>query len=1684
MSAGDSIPTPAVASASVEIRQRIMALRKAKMEALQAEPSSTGPPSLQVPEAGEDRFSWVGVDDGEEVVGCSTNDRASDGDDDNDSTTISSIASTSFGSASQDEEEDSQSAHTLTTVDESSDHASRKGSRRESQAKRRSATRQARPSTSSSVRSTASATAKPLGPPPDLPLPPKPQNSPAASLKSPALGWSSRPQASARSMGKRSSKSSFRSTDRSTRSSSRLSGDELSELSADEISSIRRISSYFPTPASPLPANASQPGTPGAHAVRHSAKTERQGRTGSGSRSEDRRTSPFWSPRSSTSLRSPSASATADAFPTSQHEARSVKGGPRIMVQEEDEEEDQERLPDSLGGSRDDGNHGDADNDGEDDVSDSDLSEVLHITAREGILAVAQRASPVSAGQIARIGLGLGSSSRSPSRSLSGSSSPVAVATPAAAATAEALDSQFRASSEAENAQERRRNSQMHKNLNGLVQALDQEAARWSLDSPDASPRDSIPSAQPSAPSSERVPRTTIALQEALSRPASAEPAATAIAPLQSSASLPNVLLQAPVQLAPSTGAPVGGSDVAVSQPARPSGMTASISAPTVRIQDTEGMDGSASDVDFTTDDDYDDDGVPRKRTKQARHRRRGFGFEDQRATLSRGNSSRSLQPGQVFRPNAAWPAPSSSAKDKASTDPYAFYEFSPSLPPFVPAGLQPRDLTGTGTWSSIVARANSTLSRHTSVRTMASTSTTASLGPVSLKEVAAGARAKMEQAEAARKARESQSELFAKLSYRPFEIHHHAETEAKAMEHESTVMGESSGRSTAMSRFSNSSTMGELATRWPVAIGEGDQDLVGGDVGSDVATARSSLLGLGIKSLAGSSSGAVTPPAKVYAEVCMQTSPASTPPPSPKTQALLTLTGASTLDPEQTPRAEKPRRRVPARRRTMAAMSQAYGIDLDMPGFKPTRMRAPRLSGRKSDVGVQRLRSSVSSNRAATVISDATDKEILATSSSSGEESDLDIGAQLEELADRTGVLDDIRGAKRKLRRSKAPAAPSSSDSSSLSERAIATIPVRARSPVGGKSAARVHSARRRVDSGTGWTSSEDESDDEVPSSSQNSQFLTPQPPRGSGNFQLRPLLLPRSVPAKTDKRRIAPLRGGPRSSGRSISGFGRAPNAGSTRADSPDLSFQSLAGDDEDEDNSLLSAKLDEGGNTSIHLLDDDDDSVSKQAPTMAAGNAVSADSHLLAVAPPKAPTPTDDNVSAESNEAVEILKEAEEVLSSVGHSQPAASSSGHGSISDSCGTSGHDPQRRPNEVLAEIVRQRLALRLETALSGSPSTLMPVPAPSIRPYNLGEGEITTGIDDPSETAAIESSPLVQDTPDTMAGSDAWSTFRTNDRDSSVSTATSWSGGSFVEKPEAPQEQAEAIVEAAADPRAPTGSETASADVAAKIHDAVASPLAQPSPAKPAQPAARPSSLPRTLHRKASALPMPSSNRRSASETVGSQPLRPRSNEVGTPVSAASLKDLYATKKAQRPSLPPPVAYARHAQAVASPKLGGGGGGGGGGGSNSSGSNSASPADGASRLRKMKSFGDRSSNSFVPPPTSTLPRSIAPRRPKVPASLDSSISRNAAGLSIPSPAPSTPSKLAPAAAAAAATATATPLRPSGIPAPRPSLKHHASLSNMSRLPTPSTPGRSLASPRVSGLPLPSTPSGIRQKRQ
>ncbi|CAO1617301.1 unnamed protein product [Jaminaea pallidilutea] len=177
-----------------------------------------------------------------------------------------------------------------------------------------------------------------------------------------------------------------------------------------------------------------------------------------------------------------------------------------------------------------------------------------------------------------------------------------------------------------------------------------------------------------------------------------------------------------------------------------------------------------------------------KKKRRQKSSSRSRYGFEAQRAAAPTIAVQRpafgvpqGFSPGDIIRKKES---PKPEAEAEQGHDPYAYYSFSPDLPPFVPHGLRPTDLTGRGTWMSIAARSgllSPPLSRTSSFTTLqgrpgssagqsvAPESPTSPTGPVSMRQIAAEARAKQK---LARQFTKRQAQLMAQRSYQPDNIH------------------------------------------------------------------------------------------------------------------------------------------------------------------------------------------------------------------------------------------------------------------------------------------------------------------------------------------------------------------------------------------------------------------------------------------------------------------------------------------------------------------------------------------------------------------------------------------------------------------------------------------------------------------------------------------------------------------------------------------------------------------------------------------------------------------------------------------------------------------------------------------------------------------------------------------------
>lgn len=839
--------------------------------------------------------------------------------------------------------------------------------------------------------------------------------------------------------------------------------------------------------------------------------------------------------------------------------------------------------------------------------------------------------------------------------------------------------------------------------------------------------------------------------------------------------------------------------------------MASHLTAPVVRIEDPEGDQVADSELDGNSS----SDDMPRKRNKSSR--KKSLGFEDQRAALRsrpfspHRSASLSSKPSQAFRSTllptqeemAASHDDPPSAAANTDADPYAFYEFSPSLPPFMPAGVSPRDLTGRGTWSSIVARASETMRRQPSITSIDSFATAGS-GPVSLREIRAVVQAKQKHADAAHRAREQMSDQFATMSYRPFAIHQHAASfanQAVAWEGQrssvSSIAGASSlcegmtsGRSSSMScpgyAESMAPSVADYGTRWPVAVGA-DQG-VGPDDVSSILSTKSFWLSR--------RPSASQPPAKVYVEFCMQTSPQPSPTESlyPPLDSLTVDDGVSRADAQvgsdvREDHVVQHDRELDnlatdaplQRRKSIASHVSMHNLDfkLDQPGLWPSRIRAPRLSSTPR-------RGSEARHKGTTSHGGEVDSD---------EESELDVHAELEDLAERSGVLDASRGFKRKLHTSAASVDKTSTDNDS-NQRPIASIPARSRRI----SAALSRIRSQRASRSAGWTSSDDELDE-----ANTAAPKTPHRIAASG----RPSL-PGSVPAK-DRCSTVPLRRSKSmASMRAMKRHDSSRNMLRARSPSPDLSALTHPSDDEEV---LLTADfdMDATGHFCATILDEEFDMMVGQTittrfsgsgkansqPKTQNGISEAADTQGTRATAKKSSYPVDDDVlsgtedskdsqqtvqmharsrTSSMSSVIEMIQEADELLSSNGHSI-GHSSSHDTNVSDSGGTSGHDPQR-PNQVVAEILRSRMSMRSR----GLPTPITLATARSVHSASIATNTEKPAAEETKVGADLEDeapSPDLQDTPDTMAGSEIWSAFHA-DRSSTASTATTWSNRSI----------------------------------------------------------------------------------------------------------------------------------------------------------------------------------------------------------------------------------------------------------------------------------------------------------------
>ncbi|PWN21998.1 hypothetical protein BCV69DRAFT_161842 [Microstroma glucosiphilum] len=179
----------------------------------------------------------------------------------------------------------------------------------------------------------------------------------------------------------------------------------------------------------------------------------------------------------------------------------------------------------------------------------------------------------------------------------------------------------------------------------------------------------------------------------------------------------------------------------------------------------------------------------PRRKMQRRRGKstsRTSFDYDAQRASAPSLRKGKGMQARTASGGHRAGLAPPSTppATNGEEGNPFAFYAFSPDLPPFVPQGLRPLDLTGRGTWTSIAARAgamtspgSAALSRASSYASTVtagqrSSYTSQNNSPVSMRQLAAEARLKQQQAD---EYRDQQAALLAGKSWKPFDIIAHA---------------------------------------------------------------------------------------------------------------------------------------------------------------------------------------------------------------------------------------------------------------------------------------------------------------------------------------------------------------------------------------------------------------------------------------------------------------------------------------------------------------------------------------------------------------------------------------------------------------------------------------------------------------------------------------------------------------------------------------------------------------------------------------------------------------------------------------------------------------------------------------------------------------------------------------------
>ncbi|KDN36693.1 hypothetical protein K437DRAFT_52359 [Tilletiaria anomala UBC 951] len=420
---------------------------------------------------------------------------------------------------------------------------------------------------------------------------------------------------------------------------------------------------------------------------------------------------------------------------------------------------------------------------------------------------------------------------------------------------------------------------------------------------------------------------------------------------------------------------------------------------------------------------------APKPKQRSKKHRQ--WGFEEQRASApSRAASSCGLarqqqQPivGQVFNEFGAQHQHESG--QGGDLEQFKYYEFSPELPPFA-AGIKPKDLTGTGTWAALVAKAGSQNAWEAHRNSIASQQ---SVGPVSMRQIAAEARWKQEQA---RQDKERQMQMMSSMSLSPIDLLRHAESHICMRSAYSGSPSVYSMDATSARGSLHSVDAGSLFSM-PSPLRESRSSISLSLHTAETGVGDDHVVGLGISPVCRAD--------KMYAEVSMQTSPTNSPPGSPERKSVeigaadqeVLRKQASALSQRSRSRSLletevelalecKSGGRRPLPRRSSTSLSKSH----ELPAMEwPPKIKAPRLSVRRSLSSLNSPISPKPSQEASPY-----KRSLLAQSLSldsdeddaGSEESDLDVGESLEVLAKRSGIFDipAACGAKRKLREKK----------------------------------------------------------------------------------------------------------------------------------------------------------------------------------------------------------------------------------------------------------------------------------------------------------------------------------------------------------------------------------------------------------------------------------------------------------------------------------------------------------------------------------------------------------------------------------------------------------------------------------------------------------------------------------------